>query len=57
MPALPARAAATASNRDAVMSFLDPYEGNRRISLIGWMRLGVWSLILVAVGLLIWAFV
>jgi len=36
------------------MSFLDPYESNRRLSLIGWLRLGIWSLILGVVGLLVW---
>jgi cytoskeletal protein RodZ len=28
------------------MSFLDPYEKNRRISLITWLRLLIWLFIL-----------
>lgn len=35
------------------MSFLDPYERNRRISLITWLRLGFWTLVL-GVGALLW---
>lgn len=35
------------------MSFLDPYSKNRRISLLTWARLVVWSLIL-GVGWLLW---
>jgi hypothetical protein len=36
------------------MSFLDPYERNRRISLLTWMRLAAWGLILSVAGLLWW---
>jgi len=36
------------------MSFLDPYEKNRRVSLIGWLRIGVWSVILGVAGLVTW---
>lgn len=36
------------------MSFLDPYESNRRVSLIGWLRLGFWTLVLGAAALLVW---
>lgn len=35
------------------MSFLDPYESNRRISLITWLRLLVWAIIL-GLGALSW---
>ncbi|GJM21870.1 MAG: hypothetical protein DHS20C15_17850 [Planctomycetota bacterium] len=36
------------------MSFLDPYASNRRFSLIGWLRVGVWTLILGIAALLFW---
>lgn len=35
------------------MSFLDPYEKNRRISLFVWLRLLVW-LIIAGVAALLW---
>ena len=35
------------------MSFLDPYEKNRRISLITGLRLLVWG-VLLALGALVW---
>ncbi|MFT7463691.1 MAG: hypothetical protein ACI9EF_002038 [Pseudohongiellaceae bacterium] len=35
------------------MSFLDPYERNRKISLIVWLRLGAW-LIILSLGALAW---
>ena len=38
------------------MSFLDPYDKNRRVSLIGWLRLGAWLLIALA-GVLFWTLV
>jgi cytoskeletal protein RodZ len=36
------------------MSFLDPYEKNRRISLITWLRLLVWLAILAVIALVWW---
>jgi hypothetical protein len=39
------------------MSFLDPYERNRRLSLITSMRIALWSLILLiglAIGWIVW---
>ncbi len=35
------------------MSFLDPYEKNRRVSLLTLMRLAVWAALL-GVGWLLW---
>jgi len=36
------------------VSFLDPYDRNRRISLLGWMRLAFWAVLLAIAALLWW---
>ena len=52
---MPAGAPGAAVEQGAtrVVSFLDPYEKNRRVSLLTIMRLAVWAVIL-GLGWLVW---
>ena len=50
---MPAGAASPPRGRHRIVSFLDPYEKNRRVSLITWLRILVWA-ILLGIAWLVW---